>query len=259
MQLQKVKMRVESQIAYITITNPPANALDQQTLQELEQVMNAVACDSEIKVVVLTGEGKMFIAGANIKEFTLIDQENLGTEFARKGQQVFQKIEQLKKPVIAMINGACLGGGLELAMACHIRIAADTAKLGLPELNLGLIPGFGGTQRLVRLTNRGKATELVLTGDMIDGKEASLIGLVSKSVPLDELEATVKQMAEKISAKSSVSIGAALSAMDQGIVFGQEKGYLSEAELFGSLFTTEDAKEGIQAFIEKRPPIFRNR
>lgn len=257
MQLQKVKMRVESQIAYITITNPPANALDQQTLQELEQVINAVACDSEIKVVVLTGEGKMFIAGANIKEFTF-DSENLGTEFARKGQQVFQKIEQLKKPVIAMINGACLGGGLELAMACHIRIAADTAKLGLPELNLGLIPGFGGTQRLVRLTNRGKATELVLTGDMIDGKEASLIGLVSKSVPLHELDTTVKQMAEKISAKSSVSIEAALSAIDQGIVFGQEKGYLSEAELFGSLFITEDAKEGIQAFIEKRQPIFRN-
>jgi enoyl-CoA hydratase len=259
MQLQKVNMRVENQIAYITITNPPANALDQQTLQELEQVINAVECDSEIKVVVLTGEGKMFIAGANIKEFTFIDNENLGTEFAQKGQKVFQKIEQLKKPVIAMINGACLGGGLELAMACHIRIAADTAKLGLPELNLGLIPGFGGTQRLVRLTNRGKATELVLTSDIIDGNEASLIGLVSKSVPLHELDSTAKQMAEKISAKSSGSIEAALSAIDQGIVFGQEKGYFSEAELFGSLFTTEDTKEGILAFIEKRQPIFRNR
>ncbi|MEW9672909.1 enoyl-CoA hydratase [Ammoniphilus sp. 3BR4] len=259
MEQQKVKMMVEDQIAYITIAHPPANALDQQTLLELEQVIQKVEENTQIKVAVLTGEGKMFIAGANIKEFTFIEDEHAGRDYALKGQQIFQKIEQLKKPVIAMINGACLGGGLELAMACHIRIAADTAKIGLPELNLGLIPGFGGTQRLVRLTNREKATELVLTGDMIDGKEASRIGLVSRSVPLEELEITVKHLAEKIRAKSSVSIQAALSAMDQGIVYGQEKGYMAEAELFGSLFTTEDAREGIQAFIEKRQPIFQNR
>lgn len=144
-------------------------------------------------------------------------------------------------------------------MACHIRIAADSAKLGLPELNLGLIPGFGGTQRLVRLLNRGKATEMILTGDMIDGVEACRLGLVSKSVPLGELDSTVKEIAKKISRKSSVSIQAALVAIAHGFHHGQEKGLLLEAELFGKLFLSEDAKEGIHAFIEKRSPEFKNR
>lgn len=258
MEFQNLKIRVENQVFYITIANPPVNALSIQTLLELEKAINAALEDVEIKVIVLTGEGKFFIAGANIKELSAIETAQKGREYGQYGQFVFNKIEQSPKPVIAVINGACLGGGLEIAMASHIRIAADSAKLGLPELNLGLIPGFGGTQRLARLTGREKAIELILTSDVIDGKEASRIGLVSKSVPLEELEPAVRKMAEKISAKSSVSIHAALTAINQGGSHGQEQGYLLEAEMFGNLFTSEDAKEGLHAFIEKRQPVFKN-
>lgn len=260
MDFQHLKINIENKICKITIANPPANALSIQTLQEIEKAMEDAQENVDVKVIVITGEGKFFVAGANIKEFTdIIGNAQKGKEFAELGQRIFNKIEKSSKPVIAMINGACLGGGLELAMACHIRIAADSAKLGLPELNLGLIPGFGGTQRLVRLLNRGKATEMILTGDMIDGVEACRLGLVSKSVPLGELDSTVKEIAKKISRKSSVSIQAALVAIAHGFHHGQEKGLLLEAELFGKLFLSEDAKEGIHAFIEKRSPEFKNR
>jgi enoyl-CoA hydratase len=258
MEFQTLKIKIENQISYITIANPPVNALSVLTLQELEKAIDNAVEDTEIKVIVLTGEGKYFVAGANIKELSDIKTPQKGREYGQYGQFVFNKIEQSSKPIIAMINGACLGGGLEIAMACHIRIAADSAKLGLPELNLGLIPGFGGTQRLARLTNREKAMELILTSDVISGKEACRIGLVSNSVPLEELQEKVRSTAEKISAKSLVSIHAALTAINQGISHGQEQGYLLETELFGNLFTSEDAKEGLQAFIEKRQPVFVN-
>lgn len=258
MEFQTLKIKIENQVAYITIANPPVNALSVQTLQELEKAIDSSVENTEIKVIVLTGEGKFFIAGANIKELSAIETSQKGREYGQYGQFVFNKIEQSPKPVIAMINGACLGGGLEIAMASHIRIAADSAKLGLPELNLGLIPGFGGTQRLARLTSKEKAMELILTSDVINGIEASRIGLVTKSVPLEELEATVRSMAEKISGKSLVSIGAALTSINRGVSYGQEQGFLIEAELFGKLFTSDDAKEGLQAFIEKRPPLFKN-
>ncbi|WML24966.1 enoyl-CoA hydratase [Neobacillus sp. OS1-33] len=258
MEFQTLKIKIENQISYITIANPPVNALSVQTLRELEKAIDSAVEDSEVKVIVLTGEGKFFIAGANIKELSDIETSQKGREYSQYGQFVFNKIEQSPKPVIAMINGACLGGGLEIAMATHIRIAAESAKLGLPELNLGLIPGFGGTQRFALLTGREKAIEMILSSDAITGKEASRIGLVSKSVPLEDLEATVRSMAEKISAKSSVSICAALTAINRGVSYGQEQGYLVEAELFGNLFTSEDAKEGIHAFIQKRSPVFKN-
>ena len=258
MEFQTLKIKNENQVTYITIAKPPVNPLSIQTLQELEKAIDAAVEDSETKVIVLTGEGKFFIAGADIKELTTIETSKKGREFGQYGQFVCNKIEESPKPVIAMINGPCLGGGLEIALASHIRIAADSAILGLPELNLGLIPGFGGTQRLARLISREKAIELILTSDPIDGSEASRIGLVSKSVSLEELESTVKSMAEKISAKSSVSIGAALTAINQGVSYGLEHGFLLEAKLFGNSFTTEDAKEGIHAFIQKRSPVFKN-
>ncbi|NOU89347.1 enoyl-CoA hydratase [Paenibacillus sp. LMG 31460] len=258
MEFQKVKVAVRKRIATITVANPPANALNRQTLEELSKVIERVAGDDNIQVIILTGEGKFFIAGAEIKEFTTIEYSQQGEELSKYGQNLFTKIEQLSKPVIAMINGACLGGGLELAMACHVRVAAYSAKIGLPELNLGLIPGYGGTQRLARLTNREKAIELILSSDIIDGEEAHLIGLVSKAVALEELEATVTALAEKITAKSLLTIRAALSAVERGCVEGQEKGLQREAELFGKLFESKDTKEGIQAFLEKRRPIFKD-
>lgn len=258
MEFQTLKIKNNNQVTYITIANPPVNSLCLQTLKELEKAIDATLKDSETKVIVLTGEGNFFIGGADIKELMTFETSQKAREFGEYGQYVFKKIEQSPKPVIAMINGPCLGGGLEIALAAHIRIAANSALLGLPELNLGLIPGFGGTQRLSRLISREKAIELILTSDPIDGWEASRIGLVSKSVPLEELENTVKSLAEKISAKSSVSIGAAMSAINQGVRLGLEQGFLLEAELFGNLFTTKDAKEGIQAFIEKRSPVFKN-
>ena len=259
MKFQNLKIKNENQVTYITMADPPVNALSVKTLQELELAIDEAVADSETKVIVLTGEGKFFSAGANIKEFSSIETSQEGRAYGQYGQFVFNKVEQSPKPVIAMINGASLGGGLELAMASHIRIAADSAKLGLPELKLGVIPGFGGTQRLARLAGREKAIKLILTGEPIDGREASRIGLVSKSVPLEELEVTVRSMAEKISSKSLLSISAALTAINQGISHGQEQGFLLESELFGSLFTSEDAKEGLQAFIEKRSPVFKNR
>ncbi|TXK85922.1 enoyl-CoA hydratase [Paenibacillus sp. N3.4] len=258
MEFQKVKIAVRNRIATITIANPPANALNRQTLEELNKMIERVAEDDKIRVIILTGEGKFFIAGADIKEFTTIESSQQGEELSKYGQSLFTQIEQLSKPVIAMINGACLGGGLELAMACHVRVAAYSAKIGLPELNLGLIPGYGGTQRLARLTNREKAIELILSSDIIDGEEAYLMGLVSKVVALEELEATVTSLAEKITAKSLLTVRAALSAVERGCVEGQEKGLQREAELFGKLFESKDTKEGIQAFIEKRRPIFKD-
>lgn len=258
MEFQRVKVAVRNRIATITIANPPANALNRQTLEELNKVIERVATDDNIQVIILTGEGNFFIAGADIKEFTTIESSQQGEELSKYGQNLFTKIEQLSKPVIAMINGACLGGGLELAMACHVRVAAFSAKIGLPELNLGLIPGYGGTQRLARLTNREKAIELILSSDIIDGEEAHLIGLVSKAVALEELEATVTALAEKITAKSLLTVRAALSAVERGCVEGETKGMQQEAELFGKLFESKDTKEGIQAFLEKRRPIFKD-
>lgn len=259
MNLQNVKMRNENEVAYVTIANPPANALNRQTLQDLDRAITMAIEDDQVKVIVLTGEGRFFVAGADIKEFTSVESKHQGTELALRGQEMLNKIDHSPKPVIAMINGLCLGGGLELAMACHIRIAADSAKLGQPELNLGLIPGFAGTQRLARLTGREKATELILTSDPIDGQEASRIGLVAKSVPLEELEAAVKSMTDKIMGKGALAIRAALLAIQQGVVNGFESGAQKEAELFGELFESEDTKEGIQAFLEKRAPLFKNR
>lgn len=259
MEFQTLKMSVENHVSYITIANPPVNALSKQTIYELERVIDAAIEDSEIKVIVLTGEGKFFVAGANIKELSDINTSQGGREYGQYGQFVFNKIEQSPKPVIAKINGACLGGGLELAMASHIRVAAESAKLGLPELNLGLIPGFGGTQRLARLIGKEKAMKLILTGNPVKGSEASQIGLVSQSVPIEELETTVKSMAESISSKSLVSIRAALTAINQGTTHGEEEGFFLESELFGNLFLSEDAKEGIQAFLEKRSPEFQDK
>jgi enoyl-CoA hydratase len=249
---------VENRIAVLTINNPPANALNQTALSELHYVLDQLENDPEVKVVILTGEGRFFIAGADIKEFNQLG-ENGAEELAASGQNLFNRMESFSKPIIAAINGACLGGGLELAMACHIRLAAAEAKLGLPELNLGIIPGYGGTQRLPKLVGRGKATQMILTSEMISGEEAFRIGLVEAVYPLEQLLGEAKKLAEAIAQKSAVAIRLALAAIRTGAALGLQEGLRQEARSFGEAFRTEDAKEGVAAFIEKRKPQFKDR
>ncbi len=256
--MKHVDVNVEERIGYVTINHPPANALNRATLEELERAIERIESDPEIKVAVITGEGKFFVAGADIKEFLEVSREE-GDRLARFGQSVFNRIEKLSKPVIAAINGACLGGGLELALACHLRIAADSAKLGLPELNLGLIPGYGGTQRLPRLIGRERAAELILTSRMVDGNEACRLGMVSKAVPLDSLQEEVRKLALTIASKSAVSLRLALQVIDQGLSATLDEGLELEAKAFGDAFLSEDMQEGVQAFLEKRSPNFQDR
>ncbi|WNC16569.1 enoyl-CoA hydratase [Brevibacillus brevis] len=245
-------------VAVATIANPPANALGKPVLAELEEWLNKWENDAEIKAIVLTGEGRFFIAGADIKEFTeLASQE--AEAMAKRGQALFDRLEKFPKPIIAAINGACLGGGLELAMACHIRLAAQEAKLGLPELNLGLIPGYGGTQRLPRLVGRGKATQMILTSEMIGGEEALRIGLVEAVYPAEQLLDEAKKLAAQIAAKSAVTLKLALSAIQGTVELPLSEGLAYEAKLFGEAFASEDVKEGVGAFLEKRKPQFADR
>jgi enoyl-CoA hydratase len=258
MEFTNVKLEVANKVAYLNIDVPPANTLSSATLSGISDAFDYIEKSSEAKVVVITGAGKFFVAGADIKEFTgVFDNAVQAEQMARRGQKLLDRIEAFDKPVIAAINGAALGGGLELAMACHMRFAAEEAKLGLPELNLGLIPGFGGTQRLARLTNKAKALELILTSQFIDGKEAERIGLVNRAIPLSSLMEEVKKIAELIALeKSAVSVSAALQAVTYGLSAGQECGMDNEAALFGKLFVSDDVKEGVNAFIEKRKAQF---
>lgn len=261
MDFKNVKLTMENRIGIVTIDHPPANALNADTLRGLSDCIDYIQQTQEIKVVIITGSGRFFIAGADIKEFpSAYGDPEKGRAFAENGQQVFNKIEQMDKPVIAAINGAALGGGFELALSCHLRIASDQATLGLPELKLGLIPGFGGTQRLARLTNKAKALELILTSQFIDGKEAEKQGIVNLSVPQDELMATAKRFAEMIAEeKSAPSLAAAIQAVSKGVEMPLEEGQKLEAELFAQMFDTEDVQEGVSAFIEKRKAEFKDK
>ncbi|QQE73399.1 enoyl-CoA hydratase [Brevibacillus composti] len=248
----------EDRIAVVSINRPPANALSQETLKELNALLDELENDSQVKVIVLTGEGRFFIAGADIKEFTQLEPQD-AEAMARAGQKTFDRLETYPKPIIAAINGACLGGGLELALSCHIRLAAPEAKLGLPELNLGLIPGYGGTQRLPRLVGRGRATQMILTSEMIGGEEALRLGLVEAVYPLDQLVDKAKELALAISQKSAATLRLALEAIHTGVIDGLTAGLEQEAKLFGQAFATEDMKEGVSAFLEKRKPEFSDR
>lgn len=256
---ERLKITTANKVLWITIDHPPANTLDSRTLRELERALAAAEDDPGVKAIVITGAGKFFAAGADIKEFNHLGSKIEARRFAETGQRLMDTIEGFGKPVIAKINGYCLGGGLELAMACHIRIAAESAQLGLPELRLGLIPGYGGTQRLPRLTNREKALELILTGNSINGKEACRIGLVSRAVPLEMLDGEAERLAAGIAEKSSPAVRAVLRAVRLGLEEGMARGLHHEAEAFGERFESEDAKIGIQAFLDKRKPEFKDR
>jgi len=242
----------------ITINRPQAlNALNQQTLEELHSAILECYHKKEVKGILFTGEGeKAFVAGADIKEIAAIPTEK-AFEFAKKGQDLFKMIEDCPKPVIAVVNGFALGGGCELAMACHMRIATENAKFGLPEVSLGIIPGYGGTQRLAQLVGRGKAMELAMTGDMISASEAKEIGLVNHVVTTkEEAIALAEKIMNKIFSKGPRAIAAVIKSVNAG--YSQEKeGYLAEAKNFAALTLTKDFVEGTTAFLEKRKANFK--
>ncbi|WP_027964642.1 enoyl-CoA hydratase [Halalkalibacillus halophilus] len=248
----------EGNVAQVVISSPPANALSSGILMDLDKVLDEVEKDKEIKTIVLKGEGKFFSAGADIKEFTSFQKEDDYAGLSKKGQALFNRIEQFHIPVIASIHGASLGGGLELAMACHVRIVTKDAKLGLPELNLGIIPGFAGSQRLPRYVGLPKAYEMILTGEPITGEEAAQYGLANHAVAEEELEVVTNKLASKFASKSGPSIKAIMELLPYAQTSSFQDGVSKEAEEFGKVFGNDDAKEGIQAFIDKRKPDFKD-
>jgi len=245
-------------VAVLTVNRPKVlNALNTRTIDELRRAILELKHDEGIRAVVLTGAGeKSFIAGADINELAT-HTPVVGRDHALTGQHVFDLIEHMGKPVIAAINGYALGGGCELAMGCTIRVAADTAKLGQPEINLGIIPGYAGTQRLARLIGRGRALELLLTGDQISAQEAHRLGLVNRVVPAADLMAEAKKLAATLASKAPVAIRYILEAVDKGLEmpFPQAQNY--EATLFGLVASTDDMREGTKAFLEKRKAEFK--
>jgi enoyl-CoA hydratase len=258
--MDNVRTENKDGILIITIDRPKVlNALNAQTVSEIGQAFEAARDDDSVKCVIVTGGGeKAFVAGADIGELAQMTPIT-GKATAEKGQKVFRAIERFPKPVIAAINGFALGGGCELALACHMRIASENAKLGLPEVTLGIIPGYGGTQRMARLLGKGKALELILTGDRIGAEEAERIGLVNKVVPADQLMATCEELARKIATRGPLAVRAAIEAVMSGSEMPFDEGQFLEATLFGLLASTEDMKEGMGAFLEKRQAEFRNR
>lgn len=255
MSYENILINHEDRTTIITINRPQSlNALNAKTIMELSNALDEISKDTNCRVAIITGSGeKSFVAGADIKEFS-----DFGTsaaeELARNGQNIlFNKIENLNKPVIAAVNGFALGGGLELAMACHIRYASDNARLGLPEVTLGLIPGYGGTQRLPKLVGKGLANELIFSAKMIPAQRAKEIGLVNDVFTLEELLPKTKELAKQIAQNSPMGITKAIQAVNQS---DSSTGFETEIKAFGELFEMDDKKEGVAAFLEKRKPSF---
>jgi enoyl-CoA hydratase len=255
---ENILFEKKNSIGYVTIHRPAKlNALNHSVMKELDDVFALIRKDPEIRAVILTGSGeKAFVAGADIGELATMSPTE-GKEFSLWGQRVFRNIEDLGKPVIAAINGFALGGGCELAMACTIRIASENARIGQPEVKLGIIAGYGGTQRLPRLVGKGMALQLLLTGEQISGAEACQIGLVNKVVPLTELIPTAEKLAQAMSANAPLALRYSLEAVHHGMEMTQQEGLFLEATLFGLCCATEDMKEGTKAFLEKRPAQFK--
>ena len=245
-------------ILTVTINRPEKlNALNDQVIAELGQVALSAAASDEVRGVILTGAGtKAFVAGADIGELASQDPMR-GKERSLAGQAVFRRFEALRKPVIAAVNGFCLGGGCELAMACHLRLASEHARFGQPEVKLGIGPGYGATVRLPRLVGRGRALELLLTGAMIDAQEAWRIGLVNRVVPADRLVGEAESLLRSMLAQGPQAVACVLEAVDAGSEMSRDEALLLEANHFGLLSSTADMREGMQAFLEKRPPVFK--
>jgi len=258
MKFSNILYKQKGDIAYITINRPDKlNALNALTLKEIHEATKLANENYDVRAIILTGSGdKAFVAGADIKEFSKFNQVE-GTQLSTRGHQlVFDFIENLNTPVICAVNGYALGGGLELAMACHIRIASENARFGLPEVSLGLIPGYGGTQRLPQLIGKGRALELMLSAGMITSEKALNYGLVNHVIPLEELLDTARKIAQSIIKNSPTAISAAIYTVNAGFDVNKD-GYEVEKESFGNCFGTSDFKEGTQAFLKKRKPNFK--
>ncbi|MBZ4189713.1 enoyl-CoA hydratase/isomerase family protein [Niabella beijingensis] len=258
MSYQTILTSVSDAVLTITLNRPEKlNALNQTVLSELEQVVNDFIARPEWRSAIITGSGeKAFIAGADISEFSALDSTG-GTVLAQKGQALFRRIETAPKPIIAAVNGFALGGGCELAMACHFRLASENARFGQPEVNLGLLPGYGGTQRLTQLVGKGRALELLLTGNMIDAVTAFNYGLVNHVVPQHELLTKASALLAVINTKAPLAVAACIEAAN--LAAAGDAGYKNEAESFGKLIASDDAREGIAAFMEKRKAAFKGR
>ncbi len=254
--MEFLKLNNEEGVAIVTIVRPPANAMSQQLVKEIAEALDQIEKDHSTRVVVIHGEGRFFSAGADIKEFLSVP--NI-TAHVSEAQSIFERLETFEKPVIASIHGAALGGGLELAMSCHLRYVSKTAKLGLPELSLGLIPGFGGTQRLPRYVGSAKAAEMMFTSDPILGEEAVNWGLANAAFEEEELLGKTLDIAKKIALKSPISLKATIDMLNFSKTDRFYTGIDEEAQAFGRVFATEDAKEGITAFVEKRQAVFKGK
>ena len=260
MPFQNITLDVSDRVATLTVNRPDKlNALNDLTVAELGQAIEEIRTRDDVGGAILTGSGsKAFVAGADIAE--LSKQGPLdGRDRARRGQQVLRRIETSPKPIIAAVNGFALGGGCELAMACHVRIAAETARFGQPEVKLGISPGYGGSQRLPRLVGQGRALELILTGEMIDAREAYRIGLVNAVVAAADLLRVAREMLLKMLANGPVALALSIEAVVRGVELPLEEALLLEADQFGLLAATDDMREGMSAFLEKRPPRFSGR
>lgn len=249
----------ENHVATLAINSPPANALSTSLLEEIAQRLDEIEKKHTDKVIVLKGVGNFFSAGADIKEFTSLQNSSDYQSLAEKGQKLFDRIEEFSIPIIAAIHGAALGGGMELALACHMRIVTENAQLGLPELTLGIIPGFAGTQRLPQHVGLAKAYEMILSGEAISGTEAYALGLANQVVSEEDLFEEANKLATKIAAKSKPTINSVMKLIPYAKTSQFAEGVQAEAEAFGEVFGTEDAREGVQAFIEKRTPNFQDK
>lgn len=260
MEYRNLTVQTENNIALLTLNRPDKlNALNNETIHELQHAFEYLNLEESVHSVIVTGAGiKAFAAGADISEINQLN-EDTGKDFSALGQRAFNMIENMDKPVIAAVNGFALGGGCELALACHIRLASENAKFGLPEVNLGLIPGYGGTQRLTRLVNPGRAMEMILTGEMIDAQEAFRIGLVNRVYAQDQLIVSARELAGKIMSKGRIAVRWAIHTVNAAREVSQKEGLELEAQLFGSCCSTEDFLEGTAAFLQKRKPEFKNK
>jgi enoyl-CoA hydratase len=260
MDYENLRLERDGAVATLTVDRPKVlNALNKRTLDELAAAFDEVACDPAVRGLIVTGAGeKAFVAGADINELARM-QALEAKRVAAYGQFVFGKLERMVKPSIAMINGFALGGGCELALACTLRTASENARLGLPEVGLGIIPGYGGTQRLARIAGPGVAREWVLTGEMVGAAEAHRVGVLNKVFPTAELAAGTRALLDKILAKSPVAVALAMETIRRGLNMSQQEGEVIETDMFGLASTTEDMREGMSAFLEKRKPQFPGR
>ncbi len=255
--MENLKVDIKDHIAVISINRPPANALSTVVLKGLSNILDDLELNQEVRVIVLHGEGRFFSAGADIKEFTSLKNESDYSKLAKYGQDLFNRIEQFPKPIIAAIHGAALGGGLELAMGCHFRLVSENAKLGLPELQLGIIPGFAGTARLPRYVGIARAAEMFWTSEPITGIEAVQYGLANHAYKEEDLLTETLKLARKIALKSPIAVASTIELINLGKKGDFQAIVDHEAELFAKSFSSKDSEEGIRAFIEKRQPHFK--